>query len=82
MRRRRGHGEQADARPRTPANHPKVALDTINFSNWPLYIDRKVIGDFETRFDVELHYVEDINDNNEFFGKVRQQLEAGRADRP
>ena len=60
------------------ASHPKVALDTINFSNWPLYIDRKVIGNFNRRFDVKLHYVEDINDNNEFFGKVRQELEAGR----
>jgi spermidine/putrescine transport system substrate-binding protein len=60
------------------ANHPKVALDAIEFSNWPLYIDRKVIRDFNRRFDAKLHYVEDINDNNEFFGKVRQELEQGR----
>jgi spermidine/putrescine transport system substrate-binding protein len=59
------------------ASHPKVALDTIEFSNWPLYIDRKVIKEFNRRFDVKLHYVEDINDNSEFFGKVRQQLEQG-----
>lgn len=59
------------------ASHPKVALDTVNFSNWPLYIDRKVIGEFNRRFDAKLHYVEDINDNSEFYGKVRQQLEQG-----
>jgi spermidine/putrescine transport system substrate-binding protein len=59
------------------ASHPKVALDRIEFSNWPLYIDRKVIKSFEKRFDVDLHYVEDINDNSEFFAKVRQQLEQG-----
>jgi spermidine/putrescine transport system substrate-binding protein len=59
-------------------SHPKVALDTIEFSNWPLYIDRKVISDFNRRFDAKLHYVEDVNDNSEFFGKVRQQLEQGR----
>jgi spermidine/putrescine transport system substrate-binding protein len=58
-------------------SHPRVALDRIEFSNWPLYIDRKVIKDFEKRFDVDLHYVEDINDNSEFFAKVRQQLEQG-----
>ena len=59
------------------ASHPKVALDTINFSNWPLYIDRKVLTEFNRRFGAKVHYVEDINDNSEFYGKVRQQLEQG-----
>jgi len=59
------------------AEHAKTALSRIEFSNWPLYIDKKVIRDFERDFDVDLRYVEDINDNTEFFAKVRQQLEAG-----
>src|SRR3954452_16355211 len=64
---------------RTPAptaSHPKQSLSEIHFSNWPLYIDRKVIREFDKRFDARLHYTEDINDNEEFFAKVRQQLEA------
>ena len=59
-------------------NHPKTALNTIVFSNWPLYIDKKVIKDFNKETGAKLKYLEDINDNTEFFGKVRQQLEQGR----
>jgi spermidine/putrescine transport system substrate-binding protein len=60
------------------ATHAKVAIKELDFSNWPLYIDRKVLKDFE-----KLHpgshvkYTEEINDNEEFFGKVRQQLQRG-----
>ena len=61
------------------ANHPKTALSTIVFSNWPLYIDKKVIKDFDKETGAKLKYLEDINDNNEFFGKVRQQLQQNRA---
>jgi spermidine/putrescine transport system substrate-binding protein len=64
---------------RTPAptaSHPKEPLSEIRFSNWPLYIDRKVLREFNKRFDAKLRYTEDINDNEEFFAKVRQQLEA------
>lgn len=61
------------------AHHPKVPLSTVTYSNWPLYIDRKVIRDFDRRFGVKMHYREDINDYEEFFAKVRQPLEQGRA---
>jgi spermidine/putrescine transport system substrate-binding protein len=59
-------------------NHPKVAIDQLNFSNWPLYIDKKVLRSFERQYGGKVHYVEEINDNFEFFGKVRQQLSAGQ----
>jgi spermidine/putrescine transport system substrate-binding protein len=72
-----GSAKKAATATPAAASHPKVALDTIEFSNWPLYIDRKVIKEFDRRFDAKLHYVEDINDNSEFFAKVRQQLEQG-----
>jgi spermidine/putrescine transport system substrate-binding protein len=62
--------------PAPTADHPKQPLSDIRFSNWPLYIDRKVIRDFNRRFGAKLRYTEDINDNEEFFAKVRQQLEA------
>lgn len=33
-----------------------------------------MIREFNARFDARLRYTEDINDNEEFFAKVRQQL--------
>jgi spermidine/putrescine transport system substrate-binding protein len=72
-----GQGEQSGGRTTAQANHPKTQLSRIVFSNWPLYIDKSVIRDFERRYDAQLRYTEDINDNNEFFGKVRQPLQQG-----
>ena len=59
-------------------NHPKTAIGDWTFSNWPLYIDKKVIKDFNKKYGGKCKYVEDINDNDEFFGKIRQQLEQGQ----
>jgi spermidine/putrescine transport system substrate-binding protein len=62
------------------ANHPKVAIKELDFSNWPLYIDKKrtVLKDFEKKYPgSHVKYTEEINDNEEFFGKVRQQLQRG-----
>jgi spermidine/putrescine transport system substrate-binding protein len=58
-------------------NHPDDNFKRVVFSNWPLYIDKDVIKDFEKEFSVEMRYTEDVNDNNDFFGKVRQPLEQG-----
>ena len=60
------------------ANHPKTAIGTLVFSNWPLYVDRSVLRDFESAQKAQVSYREEINDNDEFFAKVRQELEAGR----
>jgi spermidine/putrescine transport system substrate-binding protein len=63
---------------KTSAVHPKVAIKQLNFSNWPLYIDKKVLKDFEKQYPgSNVRYTEEINDNEEFFGKVRQQLQRG-----
>ncbi|MGH2970514.1 MAG: polyamine ABC transporter substrate-binding protein [Solirubrobacteraceae bacterium] len=58
-------------------NHPKTEIGNWTFSNWPLYIDKKVIRDFNRRYGGKCKYVEEINDNFEFYGKIRQQLEQG-----
>jgi spermidine/putrescine transport system substrate-binding protein len=55
---------------------------TLNFSNWPLYIDvnhgkHPTLEHFQKQFGVHVNYTEEINDNTEFFGKVRQQLANG-----
>jgi spermidine/putrescine transport system substrate-binding protein len=55
---------------------------TLAFSNWPLYIDvddadqskRPTLDAFTARSGIAVTYTEDINDNNEFFGKVQNQL--------
>jgi spermidine/putrescine transport system substrate-binding protein len=52
----------------------------LTISQWPLYIDpgkRGTIVEFEKARGVDVKYVEEINDNNEFFGKLRPQLEHG-----
>jgi spermidine/putrescine transport system substrate-binding protein len=67
------------ATPAPTVRHPKVPIGNWTFSNWPLYIDKKVLKSFDKEFGGHVKYVEDINDNDEFYGKVRQQLQAGRS---
>ena len=56
----------------------------MNFSNWPLYIDidDKTKGHpsldlFEKKYGTKVKYTEEVNDNTEFFGKVRQEYAEG-----
>src|SRR5688572_7375316 len=52
----------------------------LTISQWPLYVDpgkRGTIAKFEKKTGVDVKYVEEINDNNEFFGKLRPLLERG-----
>jgi len=51
----------------------------LTISNWPLYIDKQTIGDFEDETGVTVKYIEDVNDNAEFFGKVQPQLDQGES---
>src|SRR3954453_11519558 len=63
---------------KSSATHAKTAIKELDFSNWPLYIDKKVLKDFEKKYPgSNVKYVEEINDLDEFFGKVRQQLQRG-----
>jgi spermidine/putrescine transport system substrate-binding protein len=56
----------------------------LAFSNWPQYIDvdenneakRPTLEAFQSKTGIKVTYTEDINDNNEFFGKVQNQLKA------
>src|SRR3990170_3532541 len=52
---------------------------TLTISNWPFYIDKQTIPNFEEETGVTVDYTEDVNDNNEFFGKVQPQLEQGES---
>ncbi|MGC4867564.1 extracellular solute-binding protein [Micromonospora sp. DT53] len=56
----------------------------LAFANWPQYMDvddkdeskRPSLDEFITTTGIQVTYTEDINDNNEFFGKVQNQLAA------
>lgn len=48
-------------------------------SNWPLYIDKQTVPDFEQATGVSVDYKEDVNDNAEFFGKVQPLLAKGES---
>jgi len=57
----------------------------VNWSNWPLYLDvddqtgeYPSLKAFEKQTGITVTYTEDVNDNNEFFAKVRTQLEQGQ----
>jgi spermidine/putrescine transport system substrate-binding protein len=59
--------------------HPEQPLDGLSISNWPFYIDKKTNKNFVKEFDVkDFKYTEDVNDLEEFFGKVRQPLAQGK----
>jgi len=58
-------------------SHPKEDFSKVVFSNWPLYIDQKVIPGWEKQQGAKMRYIEDYNDNEEFYAKVRQELESG-----
>ncbi|MEU8583577.1 polyamine ABC transporter substrate-binding protein [Streptomyces abikoensis] len=54
----------------------------LSFANWPLYIDtdekhperRPTLDDFEKSTGISVKYTEEINDNDEFFGKISPAL--------
>ena len=56
----------------------KVTGD-LTISNWPLYIDKNTISNFDAKYGTNTKYIEDINDNNEFFGKLQPLLAQGNS---
>jgi len=60
----------------TPAN--------VTWANWPLYIDVDKNGKhpsilaFEAKYHVKVTYKEAINDNEQFFGKIKPNLQGGQ----
>ncbi|MCX5400089.1 PotD/PotF family extracellular solute-binding protein [Streptomyces sp. NBC_00102] len=58
---------------------------TVAFSNWTEYMDtgddeksHPTLDAFRRRTGITVKYTEDINDNVEFFGKIKPQLAAGQ----
>jgi spermidine/putrescine transport system substrate-binding protein len=66
------------------AANDRTLANTLVISNWPLYIDidektkkRPTIQQFMQKTGVNVRYIEDVNDNEEWFGKYQAQLKAG-----
>ncbi|MEU6386497.1 spermidine/putrescine ABC transporter substrate-binding protein [Streptomyces bauhiniae] len=69
----------------TSADDRSAKEKTVNFSNWTEYIDvddsgkhHPTLEAFRKKTGISVRYTEDINDNNEFFGKIKPQLAAGQ----
>ncbi|MFG3098635.1 spermidine/putrescine ABC transporter substrate-binding protein [Streptomyces sp. NPDC048202] len=69
----------------TSADDRSATEKTVNFSNWTEYIDvddsgkrHPTLAAFQQKTGISVRYTEDINDNNEFFGKIKPQLAAGQ----
>ncbi len=69
----------------TSSTDHSAAEKTLAFSNWTQYIDisddekhRPTLEAFTRRTGIKVKYTEDINDNVEFFGKIKPQLAAGQ----
>ena len=77
-------GQSNPAAPACLATDVSATEKKLVFSNWPLYIDvaeddekkRPTLDAFVTKSGIAVTYQEDINDNNEFYGKVSPQLQA------
>ncbi len=85
-----GSSSAADVATSAPAETTAASTgelaDTLRISNWTLYIDideetneRPSLKAFEEEFGVKVEYTEDINSNEEFFGKVQAPLSKGQS---
>lgn len=66
---------------------PVVATDTtlaplageLVIAQWPLYIDKKTVSNFERKQDIDVTYKEVINDNAAFYATIREPLAQGKS---
>jgi spermidine/putrescine transport system substrate-binding protein len=74
-----GGGDEGNGETEAEAIKKAKIADSLYFANWTLYIeeDRGTLKEFEEEYGTKVKYVEEINDNTEFFGKVRQQYDRG-----
>ena len=62
-----------------PSENPSGDL---TISNWPGYIDpgpNGTVAEFEAETGIKVDYIEDVNDNAQFFGKLQPQMEQGES---
>ena len=69
-----GGGREGDV---TTAEAEGKASGDLVISNWPFYIDKETVPEFEDETGLKVKYTEDVNDNNEFFSKIQPNLQEG-----
>ena len=69
-----GGGREGDV---TTAEAEGKASGDLVISNWPFYIDKETVPQFEDETGLKVKYTEDVNDNNEFFSKLQPNLQEG-----
>jgi spermidine/putrescine transport system substrate-binding protein len=81
-----GDGIEGGGGETTATEVTRELANTLRISNWPLYIDidektkkRPTLQQFQEEFGVNVRYIEDVNDNDEFFGKVQAPLRNGQS---
>jgi len=81
-----GDSASASGTPSAASAADQSATDKVaNWSTWPGYLDideasgkRPTLETFMKQTGITVNYTEDVNDNNEFYAKVRTQLEQGQ----
>ncbi|WP_426566512.1 ABC transporter substrate-binding protein [Angustibacter sp. McL0619] len=83
-----GCGTKGTSRSSGPATTPDLSATEklVKFSNWPQYIDvsddddgkRPTLDAFTKASGIAVQYTEDINDNEEFFAKIRPAASNGQ----
>lgn len=74
----------SEAEAPTPATDTSSDDKTLTWSNWPAYIDEDDAGDYPTldRFQeqtgISVTYTVDIDDNNTYYGTIKDQLALGK----
>jgi spermidine/putrescine transport system substrate-binding protein len=71
-----GGGEAANV---TTVKYEPPPQGDLTVPNWPLYIDKNTVSDFDKATGVNTKYIEDVNDNQEFFAKLQPLLAQGQS---
>jgi spermidine/putrescine transport system substrate-binding protein len=81
-----GGGIKSPAKTGSTTGVKRELAKTLTFSNWPLYIDvnektkkHPTLDAFTKKYGVNVKYIEDINDNPSFFGKIQGPLSRGQS---
>jgi spermidine/putrescine transport system substrate-binding protein len=80
-----GGGAGTSGSPKPTTSDRSDTDKIVNWSNWQAYIDvndktqaHPTLDDFKKKFGIQVNYTEDVNDNDEFFAKIKPQLQAGQ----
>ncbi len=68
---KKGSSTTSDGAPISPYG---ARGSTVKVSTWPVYVDKALLPVLEAKAGLTLDYIEDYNDNNEYFAKVQPQL--------